>query len=109
MENVEVVNRDISNGRLIPAQIVQIAELFLATFTIVTTAMKIPYFGIALKAGVTAEMFITIILNQVWPQFGCLCAFGMIKCSPVYRSGMYQTENECTLLWYEYELLHSCC
>jgi hypothetical protein len=79
---------------------VDLFKILLTTFTISVTALKIPFFDTALKAGVTANIFIMTIAHQIPPQFGCICAYGMVKCSPVYKSGLYQVENECFWDWW---------
>jgi hypothetical protein len=100
LQNVEELNKDISNGRVIPAQIVQMVEMALVTFTMVATALKIPIFNMALRAGTTANLVVSLVVHQIPPQYGCICAYGTIKCSPVYKIGMYSVENECFWDWW---------
>eukprot|EP00935_MAST-01C_sp_MAST-1C-sp1_P001226 g1226.t1 len=100
LQNAEDLNANVSNGRIIPNQIVELFTVLVTTFTISVTALKIPIFDTALKAGITAELAILTIIHQIPPQFDCICSFGTVKCSPVFESVLYQMENLCFWDWW---------
>jgi hypothetical protein len=62
--------------------------------------VQVPSFDTALKAGITADLVIVTVVHQIPPQFGCICNYGTVKCSSVYRTGLYMTENECFWDWW---------
>ena len=100
LAHMDEFNKDISDGRLIPSQAMQLFKITLSAFTLSTVALKVEFFSAAMKAGVVSFVAIEAITNQIPPQYGCMCVDGTVGCSPLYKEELYRTENLCFQDWW---------
>lgn len=93
MQYLEDLNRDISGGRVMPGQIVNLLGIMLGAFSLSTTSLKVPKFKAMMKGGVIADLLVTAITDQIPGIDGCLCEGS--PCSPVVNAAQYSIEPSC--------------
>lgn len=93
VQYMEQLNRDISGGKVMPGQIVNLLGIMLGAFSLSTTSLKVPKFKAMMKGGVIADLIVTTITDQIPGSFGCACEGA--PCSPVVNAAEYAIEPSC--------------
>ena len=105
MKYLRELNADVSGGRVMPMQIVNLLKICLGAFALSTTSLKVPKFKAMMKGGIIADLVVTTITDQMPGINGCACEG--YPCSPKINGALYEVEPSCfhdkwTRWWIKY-------